>query len=478
MCTSKLEEITGEWPPPALQAASTTSSSEPCRRLSPPSSKRPAGRTKFHETRHPVFRGVRRRGRAGRWVCEVRVPGRRGCRLWLGTFDAADAAARAHDAAMLALRGRAAACLNFADSAWLLAVPPPATLRCAADVQRAVARALEDFEQRESSSSVFPLAIDVVAEDAMSATSEPSAASDDDAVTSSSSTTDADEEASPFELDVVSDMGWSLYYASLAEGLLMEPPASGASSDDDDDAIVDSGDIADNTTAMGQLMSSSATTAATATGPSSPKRPAGRTKFQETRHPVFRGVRRRGRAGRWVCEVRVPGSRGDRLWVGTFDTAEEAARAHDAAMLALCGASASLNFADSAWLLHVPRAPVASGHDQLPDVQRAASEAVAEFQRRGSTAATATATSGDAASTAPPSSSPVLSPNDDNASSASTPAVAAALDHGDMFGGMRADLYYASLAQGLLIEPPSPPTTAEGFCDDEGCGGAEMELWS
>ncbi|EEE69097.1 hypothetical protein OsJ_28162 [Oryza sativa Japonica Group] len=114
----------------------------------------------------------------------------------------------------------------------------------------------------------------------------------------------------------------------------------------------------------------------------------------------------------------------------------------------------------------------------LPDVQRAASEAVAEFQRRGSTAATATATSGDAASTAPPSSSPVLSPNDDNASSASTPAVAAALDHGDMFGGMRTDLYFASLAQGLLIEPPPPPTTAEGFCDDEGCGGAEMELWS
>ncbi|RLN05069.1 dehydration-responsive element-binding protein 1I [Panicum miliaceum] len=32
----------------------------------------------------PVFRGVRRRGRAGgrcRWVCEVPVPGRRGCRL-------------------------------------------------------------------------------------------------------------------------------------------------------------------------------------------------------------------------------------------------------------------------------------------------------------------------------------------------------------------------------------------------------------
>ncbi|BAT07350.1 Os09g0305900 [Oryza sativa Japonica Group] len=74
-------------------------------------------------------------------------------------------------------------------------VPPPATLHSAADVQRSVARALEDFEQRESSSSVFPLAIDIVAEDAMTATSEPSATSDDDAITTttSSSTTDADE---------------------------------------------------------------------------------------------------------------------------------------------------------------------------------------------------------------------------------------------------------------------------------------------
>uniref|UniRef100_A0A0E0CAD8 AP2/ERF domain-containing protein n=1 Tax=Oryza meridionalis TaxID=40149 RepID=A0A0E0CAD8_9ORYZ len=54
---------------------------------------------------------------------------------------------------------------------------------------------------------------------------------------------------------------------------------------------------------------------------------SGRTKFHETRHPVFRRVRRRGCAGRWVCEVRVLGSRGDRLWVGTFDTTEETARA-------------------------------------------------------------------------------------------------------------------------------------------------------
>ncbi|XP_047069847.1 dehydration-responsive element-binding protein 1J-like [Lolium rigidum] len=209
--------------------------------------------------------------------------------------------------------------------------------------------------------------------------------------------------------------------------------------------------------------------------PSPPKRPAGRTKFQETRHPVFRGVRRRGTAGRWVCEVRVPGSRGERLWVGTFDTAEAAARAHDAAMLALRGPSASLNFADSAWLLHVPPgAPAVSG---LSDVQRAANEAVADFQRRVAARRAANAYGGASAA----SSAPALTDNDLGATSAAADALpaGAALDtdmfHGDMFGGMDADSYYASLAQGLLLEPP--PAAVDCLEDDE-CGGAEMDLWS
>ncbi|XP_066326744.1 dehydration-responsive element-binding protein 1J-like [Miscanthus floridulus] len=199
--------------------------------------------------------------------------------------------------------------------------------------------------------------------------------------------------------------------------------------------------------------------------PSPPKRPAGRTKFQETRHPVFRGVRRRGRAGRWVCEVRVPGSRGDRLWVGTFDTAEAAGRAHDAAMLALCGDAACLNFADSAWLLHVPRPAAAAG---LPDVQRAATEAVAGFMQRQR--------GGDAPTTAASSQA--------NAAMAAAGAVPPAMDSGggslldlDVFGGMDdAGSYYASLAQGLLIDPPPPAVDCPE--EDEDCGAGEMELWS
>ncbi|XP_047059590.1 dehydration-responsive element-binding protein 1C-like [Lolium rigidum] len=102
--------------------------------------KRPAGRTKFRETRHPVYKGVRRRGPAGRWVCEVREPNKKS-RIWLGTFASAEAAARAHDVAALALRGRAA-CLNFADSADLLHINP-ATLHTPEDI-RAAAIALAE----------------------------------------------------------------------------------------------------------------------------------------------------------------------------------------------------------------------------------------------------------------------------------------------------------------------------------------------
>ncbi|KAJ1693190.1 hypothetical protein LUZ63_009888 [Rhynchospora breviuscula] len=85
-----------------------------------------------------------------------------------------------------------------------------------------------------------------------------------------------------------------------------------------------------------------------------PKKPSGRTKFKETRHPVYRGVRRRGSLNRWVCEVRNPNNK-LRIWLGTFPTAEMAARAHDVAMMALRGQSACLNFADSAWLITIPR---------------------------------------------------------------------------------------------------------------------------
>ncbi|XP_022744533.1 dehydration-responsive element-binding protein 1B-like [Durio zibethinus] len=185
----------------------------------------------------------------------------------------------------------------------------------------------------------------------------------------------------------------------------------------------------------------------------SQKRKAGRKKFQETRHPVYKGVRRRN--GKWVSELREPNKK-SRIWLGTFSSPGMAARAYDAAALALKGDSASLNFPESANTL--PRARSSS----IRDVQSAAMEAAEAF--------------GDAdaktSSISPSfSSSPLPLPCLRDSENVEESSKMLFMDEEEVFN-MPGIL--DSMAEGLIL---TPPAMQKGYYWDDVEDSVEFSLW-
>ncbi|KAM7504700.1 hypothetical protein LguiB_003604 [Lonicera macranthoides] len=177
---------------------------------------------------------------------------------------------------------------------------------------------------------------------------------------------------------------------------------------------------------------------------SNPKKRAGRKKFRETRHPVYRGVRKRN-SGKWVCEVREPNKK-SRIWLGTHETADMAARAHDVAAIALRGRSACINFADSMWRLPIPAS------NDVKDIQRAAAEAAERFR---------------------PSNQSNVAPGDDVVEE-SAKSLPENVFYDEAMFGMRELL--AEMAEGLMLPPPH--CGGDEYVTEDVEINDEMFLWS
>lgn len=94
---------------------------------------------------------------------------------------------------------------------------------------------------------------------------------------------------------------------------------------------------------------------------------------------LYKGVRKR-KWGKWVSEIRLPNSR-ERIWLGSYDSPEKAARAFDCALYLLRGRHASFNFPDTPFNLDINVAAAAGNQSLTPqEIQEVAAKFGNQYQ--------------------------------------------------------------------------------------------------